>query len=96
MLRQREQCEKRSERSGSMAWVAERLKNQVGGPGQSCWPCVVQVEGALTLHLLSGDHPLPIMGSLVILKQTAKPCPTPVPPLQLKKCQFPPLEMIIR
>lgn len=57
MLRQREQCEKRS---GSMAGPSGLgcRKNQVGGPGQSCWPCVAQVEGALTLHSLSGDHPL--------------------------------------
>lgn len=47
---------------GPVAWVAERLKNQVGGPGQSCWPCVAQVEGALTLHSLSGDHSLPGRG----------------------------------
>lgn len=57
---------------------------------------LVQVEGALTLHSLSGDHPLPgeAPGELSDSKTKTKPRSTPAPLLQVKKCQFPPLETI--
>lgn len=95
MLRQREQCEKRSGGMAGPSGLGCRKTEKSGwGPRAILLAMLVQVEGALTLHSLNRDHPLP--GELSDSKTKAKLHPTPAPPLQVKKCQFPPLETIIQ